>query len=112
MTFFSDELMNIINDFVISFHIVRVFIADLNGCCFTKVWITTICPFIQDSSSIRTDVFFVGFSRFFQAFLDRSKRYNSSWYHRHLNVPQDFPAGKIQLFVQLFIFFYFHFEVS
>ena len=45
----------------------------------------------------------------FQVFRHRSKRSNYNWYQRHSHVPQLFQlSGKIQVFVYLFVFFYFH----
>ena len=54
---------------------------------------------------------FYSFS-FFQIFVDSSRSTNFKWYHCHIHIIELLKlSGKIQVSVQFFVFFYFHFGI-
>ena len=102
---------------VIIIIICKFFAPVLNRWLFSEVWVTASLPKSPAVWSILADfnnaviwmvsIFPSDFQ--FQVFGDCSKCTNYNWYCWHLHAPQfsEF-SGKDQVFVYLFIFFYFH----
>ena len=76
--------------------VLRTLVSLLTDLISALVWIVSSCLLISSFHSL-----------FFQAFGDCSKGSNYNWYHYHL--PQPFQlSGKVQVFIYLIAFFYFH----